>query len=306
LNRAIAFTRRALLAVVAGLVFTTPAAAAGSDLSLNGETLLWRLDPPGGGAPSYMVGTIHIVDERLQPSIDRALVRLEEAGALVVEVDISDAAQLDVMQAMLLTDGRALPDIIGEDQFARLAEIGAAYQLPAFFLRQLAPWGAALMISVPADQIEKMAAGAPVFDQSLVDAAQLRGLPVETLETVQEQIAAFAGHPEADQVTMLDQALDLHPQLGAMVAEMIDRYLEDDLAGLTAVALREMETGDVGLNQRVLDLLITERNQRMAERVLPLIESRPHLVAIGAMHLPGETGVLNLLAERGWTVTPAP
>ena len=310
MDRLISFSRRMLLGLAAGLAFTISPATispvgAEADLALHGETLMWRLIPADGGAPSYLVGTIHIADDRLRPAIDRGVERLEETGALVVEVDISDAAQLDVMQAMILSDGRSLPDLIGEDQYARLIAIGEAYGMPDFFLRQLAPWGAALMISVPAEQMERIMAGAPVLDQSLVNAAETRRLPVETLETIEEQVAAFAGHPEADQVTMLGQALDMHPQLDGLVEEMLERYLADDLAKLAAIALREMETGDAALNQRVLDALIVERNHRMADRVIPLIEARPHLIAIGALHLPGPEGVLNLLAQRGWTVEPA-
>ncbi|MGF1624711.1 MAG: TraB/GumN family protein [Alphaproteobacteria bacterium] len=296
---------RRALALAAALVLATSAGVAGADTSRFGETLLWRLDPPGGGQSSYLLGTIHVVDERLQPAIARALERLDETGALVVEVDVSDAAQLDVINAMLLPDGRTLPEIIGGDQFDRLAEIAAGYGLPAEFLTRLAPWGAALMISVPVEQIERMASGAPVFDQSLVDAADARRMPVEILESVEEQIAAFADHPEADQVTMLGQALDLHPRLDAMVAEMMDRYLDDDLAGLAEVALREMDMGDDGLSERVLAALIVDRNHRMAERVIPLLETRPHLVAVGALHLPGPEGLLNLLTQAGWTVKPS-
>jgi hypothetical protein len=47
--------------------------------------MMWRLDPPGGGAASYLVGTVHLIDDRLEPAIERALVRLAETGALAVE-----------------------------------------------------------------------------------------------------------------------------------------------------------------------------------------------------------------------------
>lgn len=293
-------------AVAFGVALSAPAGAAESlDLTLYGDTLLWRLDPPGGGAPSYMVGTIHVVDARLEPAVARAEARLQETGALVVETDLSEAGQLDVMSAMMLTGGRTLPDIVGDALFARLVTIAETYGMPSFFLSQLAPWGAAMMISMPAEQLEAMAAGQAVFDQRLVDSADAWSLPVETLESLEEQIQAFADHPEADQVMMLEAAIDMHPRLDAMVTEMIDLYAADDLVGLTEVALQEMDMGDPELSERVLDALIVERNHRMAERVLPLLLEQPHLVAIGAMHLPGEEGVLNLLAQQGWTVQPA-
>ncbi|MEZ5670245.1 MAG: TraB/GumN family protein [Alphaproteobacteria bacterium] len=294
-----------LCTALAALALAAPASAAAADYALYGDTLLWRLDPPGGGAPSYAVGTIHMVDPVLEPSLQRARDRLREAGALIVETDVSDAAQLDVVAAMILTDGRALPDLIGKEAFDRLAAIAEDYGLPGIFLRTLAPWGAALMISVPAEQMQRMAAGDAVFDQALIDSAQAWGLPVETLESIDEQIDAFAGHSEADQITMLLHAIEVHDQLDAMVEAMLARYVAGDLAGLAELALVEMSAGDETLDARVLDALITDRNRRMAERMLPLLAQHPHLVAIGAMHLPGEEGVLNLLAQQGWKISPA-
>lgn len=297
---------RVFLTAGMAMALAVPALGGEFDLSLNGDTLMWRLDPPDGGAPSYMVGTIHMVDDRLGPAIDRAMRRLDETGALVVETDVSELAQLNVMQAMMLQGDRSLPDIVGEDVFDRLLAVAEPYGMPAYFLRKLAPWGAAMMISVPADQVRAMAAGGAVFDQLLVNAAEARAMPVETLEAIDEQVAVFADHPEADQVSLLVAALEMHPKLDAMVAEMVGRYVADDLAGLAEVAMREMDMGDEELSERMINALIVDRNRRMAERVAPLLQSRPHLVAIGAMHLPGEVGVLNLLAQRGWTVAPAP
>ncbi|MGF1624720.1 MAG: TraB/GumN family protein [Alphaproteobacteria bacterium] len=293
--------KRAALAIGAALSLTAPAAA---DPSLYGDTLMWRLEPPGGGEPSYMVGTIHLADARLQPSIDRAIERLRETGALVVETDMSDAALADIVAAMMLTNGRTLPDVIGEAQFARLMVIAEDYGIPEEGLLPFAPWAVAMMLSVPADQLEAMATGDGVFDQRLIASAQAWTLPVETLEPTEEQIAVMSGYSETEQVAMLTATIEVHPQLHEILNEMLDAYLADDLAGLASVAMQQYESGDAQTD-RVLDALITERNHRMAARVIPMLEQRPHLIAIGAMHLPGPDGVLNLLAEQGWTVVPA-
>jgi uncharacterized protein len=296
--------KRAAFTVTAALALTT-SALAGTDFTLYGDTLMWRLEPPGGGAPSYMVGTMHLVEPRLEPAIDRALERLRETGALVVETDLAGASGSEFSTAMMLTDGRALPDIIGEDEFARLLAIVEPYGIPESAASQYAPWGATLLVSMPADQVQHQAAGEAEFDQRLVDAAAAWALPVDFLEPIAEQIAVFADHPEQDQVAMLASALDLYPELDALTARMIDAYVADDLTQLADVVMRRFHWGDEALTARMVDMLITDRNQRMAERVIPMLEAHPHLVAIGAMHLPGPDGVLNLLAEQGWTVVPA-
>jgi uncharacterized protein len=295
--------KRAAHAIAAALSLIAPAAAA-PDLSLYGDTLMWRLEPPGGGEPSYIVGTIHLADPRLQPSIDQALERLQETGALVVETDMSDPSMADIAAAMLLTDGRTLSEIVGEEQFARLAVVAETFGMPAESLQQFAPWAVAMLLSFPADQMEAMAAGDGFFDQRLVASAEAWALPVETLEPIEEQIAMLSSGPEEVQVAMLGSLIEMRPQMQVMMGEMVEAYLVDDLAGLAAAAMQQFEAGDEA-SDRMLDAMITERNHRMAERVIPMLEEQPHLVAIGALHLPGTEGVLNLLAEQGWTVVPA-
>jgi uncharacterized protein len=295
-------------ALAVGLVLSLPADAAGPDreLLLNGESLMWRLDPPGGGAPSYVVGTMHLVDERLDPAVARAIGRLEEAGALAVEIDIDDVVAARMGERMSLPPGRDLAAIIGAESFASLAAIAAEYGMPAEALAQVAPWAAAMMIGIPAEQLEATAAGEPELDQQLVDAAVARGLPVASLETIDEQIDAFASGPEADQVALLAHMIEGHAGLAGVYDEMTDLYVADDLAGLMGLGLAGIDVGDPEVTARVVEAVLLVRNRRMAERMVPLLEAQPHLVAIGAMHLPGREGVLELMRARGWTVTPAP
>ena len=52
------------------------------------------------------------------------------------------------------------------------------------------------------------------------------------------------------------------------------------------------------------ETLIVNRNYVMVERMLPILESRSALVAVGALHLPEETGIVTLLRNEGYTVSP--
>lgn len=295
------------LILAVGLALTVPAGAADADpeLLLNAESLMWRLDPPDGGAPSYVVGTFHFVDTRLDPAVARAIGRLEETGALAVEITIDETTAPRMAERATLPPGRTLLAMIGLDHFTRLAKIAADYGIPAAMLDRLAPWMVTMTIAMPIEQLEAVAAGAPELDQQLVDAALARGLPVTPLETIDEQIDAFAG-PEADQVGMLLQVIEQHADLDPLYDQMMDRYVADDLASLMKIALASFNAGDAEATERVMEAVLLARNRRMAERMVPLLEAQPHLVAVGAMHLPGREGVLELMRARGWTVTPAP
>ena len=54
-----------------------------------------------------------------------------------------------------------------------------------------------------------------------------------------------------------------------------------------------------------MQVLIDKRNANMAERALPHLNAGSVLIAVGAMHLPGEAGLVHLLRERGFEITPA-
>ena len=79
-----------LVALGCAIALAAPADAA--DYDLYGDSLWWRLVPPGGGAASEIVGTIHVVDPAVEPTVERALDRLDAIGGLVVEIDMDAAA----------------------------------------------------------------------------------------------------------------------------------------------------------------------------------------------------------------------
>ncbi len=293
--------------VGAGLGGGAPALADShaADHQVYGDTLIWRLTPPDGGPASHIVGTMHVPDERLEPILQRALAQLDGADMLIVEADVTGEAQMAIAAQMMMTDGSQLADLIGQQLYDRLVEIGAAYGMPSFFLRTLKPWGAAMLISVPPEQMTRMAAGEEVFDQRLISAAQAQGTPVLYLEDIQEQIDAFSDYSLDQQVAMLDFAIRLYPQLDGMFARMMELYVSDDLAGLAYFALEEMTVDDPALSDAISENLIYQRNANMAERIAEMSAGQAALVGIGALHLPGERGVLNLLAAEGWTVEPA-
>jgi uncharacterized protein YbaP (TraB family) len=80
-------------------------------------------------------------------------------------------------------------------------------------------------------------------------------------------------------------------------------YLAGNLADLSALADEGFAELDPALSGRIQQRLIADRNRHMAERLEPLLNQGRLFVAVGALHLPGEGGVLNLLAQRGYRIT---
>jgi uncharacterized protein YbaP (TraB family) len=123
------------------------------------------------------------------------------------------------------------------------------------------------------------------------------------LETVEEQLDAFTGYSDREQIDMLMLTLASIAEIDGYYARMKAAYLADDMAALQTLADEGFALMEPSLARRHEKKLVIDRNHRMAKRLAPLLEQGGAFVAIGALHLPGEDGVLNLLAAQGYRVT---
>ena len=289
---------RAGLAMLATIIAVGSLAAVPAAAQRYERGLLWRIE--GGAAQaSHVFGTIHLADKRvaqLPPAVSSAL---QEARSLSIEVGFDPASLVALAGRMIFQDERDLPGVAGPELYQKAVTLTARLGLPEPALRRFRPWAIALLLSAPPQD------PAGVLDVVLAGAARAQGKPVHELESMEEQVAVFEGLPDADQVVLLRQAVEGYERLPGTISRVIEAYLAGDLAGMSRIS-DEMPGADANakrlhavVNRRLLD----ERNVRMAERLQARLKEGGALVAIGALHLYGEKGVLAELAKRGWRVT---
>ena len=266
-----------------------------------GTGVLWTVER-AGAAPSYVFGTLHLTDEwvtTLPAPVARAAASVD---SLTVEVVRTPDQQAKSIRKMMLTDGRRLDGILGPGLFARAAAIAGRYGLPKEGLKRLKPWAVLVTISVPPAELKRLASGKLPLDLILIKRARARGIPVHALETIGEQLDLFDGLALDDQVTMLRQAVEDNGRIAEYTAKITRYYLARDLQGL----LDWMEKMAAGNDPRMREIfwtrLVDARNRVMVTRMQPRLAEGNAFVAVGAAHLPGEKGILNLLAEQGYTV----
>ncbi len=281
------------------LAFLAPPASAQEPYS---QGRLWMVEA-ADVAPSYLVGTMHSADPAIATPWPALVQVMDRVDSVTVELVMDDAVMATMGQAMMLNDGRTLADIAGPERMARIQAAGAAYGFPPEALQQFRPWAVNMIFSVPPSEMQRQATGAPMLDNVLRLHAEERGIPVYGIETVDEQLALFADYGEADQLALLDVTLEAQPQAEAQFIGLRKSWLAGDLGGLYDAAMDMPATDSADLMNGFVTRLIQERNFRMAERISGLLDQGNALVAVGALHLPGDEGLLALLEEQGYVVS---
>ena len=293
--------RRALLAMAAcGALFWPGLSPAGASARKRYDAgLLWRVERVGAPA-SHVFGTIHLADARVAEPREAVLVALARSRTLAIEVAVDAMVDPSVFDLEQLADGQQLESLIGADTYARTRQVLAGRGVPERVIARMKPW-AAMMAVVSAGPRDASLA----LDSRLLAAARRARLRVEALELVEEQIASFDALPMASQVALLKHAL-AHPQaLEDENETMIRAWLEGDLVTLMHFPAR-MDSLNPGVGQHYDELvrhLVHDRTVLMHHRLMPSLRSGRVFVAVGALHLQGEKGLLALIEADGYLVT---
>jgi uncharacterized protein YbaP (TraB family) len=258
--------------------------------------LLWRIET-SGGPTSYLFGTMHIEDPEVVTLPAPVQKAFDQAGGVTLEVVLDPQSLLAMATAFLLTDGSTLESHVGKQLYQRSVKAMSAHGMPEVMVARMKPWAVAVTLMTPPPET------GVVLDLKLYQDALAQGKPVTGLESPMEQMSLFDSFSGQEQLALLEDTLDNMGDLPRMFADIKAAYLERDLARLVKVSDDSMRDKDPRLVEEFNRKLITERNQRMVERMQPLLQDGQQFIAVGALHLPGKNGILQLLSDQGYRVT---
>lgn len=263
------------------------------------EALYWAFSQAGKPA-GYLLGTIHSEDPRVLDFPDSFIEQLNANTFFAMEMvpDLPTLARLT--EYMHYQDGSTLVGRIGPDRFAQLKQALSDYSLPADWIGRMKIWAAMMTLSMPPPE------SGLFMDFSLSLRAAGAGLKVVGLETLEEQLSFLEAMPAEQQIELLDHALREYDKVDTVHTQMVERYLEGDLEALAAFAVEQMQELRPESRDYFMQQGIVARNLRMLENLLPYLEQGPVFVAVGSLHLAGETGLIALLRNRGYTLEPLP
>lgn len=292
--------RRAIATALALLVLLAGGAAAQDGRFDRG--VLWRLDPPDGGKPSHLLGTMHVADPRVLDVPAPVLEALAASDTAVFELIEGQGAQQAVAASMFYDDGRTLDEVLGPELWQQTLAVARPYGLTSPLVRRYKPWGLMVIFSLPVEQMRMMMEQGTVLDSLLQERAAADGKALVGLETAAEQIAVFEAMDEDDQIALLAALVASKAENDLAFELMLRFYLERDLAGLAAIDEALENSLEAGVVARFMERLKTARDALMFERLQPLLADGGLFIAVGALHLTGESGLLERFAAAGYGV----
>ena len=268
------------------------------------------------GQEMYLMGTIHVGDERTGFLPEAVYAALDGSDALAVELDTAafeeamttDAALAAQISALYLNaDGSATSTMLDEDdriEAVRLLTFSGNYNAmvelmkPAIWNQSIDNYYLTFDRGITADK---------GLDARLVKRAKESGKEIREIESGLQQMEMLTGFSTDLQLLLLDQSLEM--TAAEYCAEARDLYEawcrgdEVELRSLLVEDLSDMTEEELALYQEYIDAMIIGRNETMLEAAKEYLESGETVFyAVGLAHLLQENGLVDALAEAGYTV----
>jgi len=299
--------------LVAG-IFALHALASSAEDWTNGQGVLWKVEY-GGRAPSHILGTMHSADERVLDLPEAARAAFEAADTLALELVLTTPeagyrARAALLQGLVLTDGRTLDEIIGADWYEQVAVMLERNRVPRRVSRFITPSAAYQLMHIPKPKLD--ANGLPIapLDIRLELDAREAGKRVLPLEFLKEQTVLFESDDEETEVQLLLSLVKLAERHGgldryfeALNELLVELYEAGDIAAILEVSYPPLPPERRQKAAEAINKLLFRRNARMVKRMNALLTNGNAFIAIGAGHLPGRKGVINMLVQRGYKIS---
>ncbi len=265
----------------------------------SGKSLLYQIYGNGLLQPSYIYGTIHIMnneDFTIGKNVEK---KLKNAALLVMELDLGEADLADLAARSLFAEGKSIQDYISAEDYDTLKTFFAdsvgvdpmvfemAYaKMKPIFMEQLI-------------YFKYVGENPSSYENSFADLAEGKNIPVKGLETFNEQLAVLDEFPLEEQVQHLLHTVKNYSIESKNMDKLFELYMAQDVEGLF-----DFVTGAEYSSDEFEETLIYKRNAKWIPKIAEIIRDNNAFIAVGAGHLGGNKGIIKLLKDKGYTVEP--
>jgi uncharacterized protein len=284
-----------------GLIVSLVALTSFAQSNKENNTLLWKISGNGIAKPSYLFGTVHMIckeDAFLSNNLVKAI---ENADRVYLELDMDNLFEMiGAMTKMKMNNDTTLADLLTPEEYllAKKYFEEKVTMLPFSVLETYKPLVASSLLMEASTACDAQVA----MEQLIMEEAKKNKKRIDGLETMAYQMSIFDSIPYKVQAQELFKSIsagDKESDGDKEFKELMKAYKDQDLKKLGEM----ISKSDQGMMQYE-DVLLNNRNRNWVVKLKTLLKDKALVIAVGAGHLPGDKGLINLLRKEGYTVTP--
>lgn len=264
---------------------------------LQSQSLLWEISGNGLKEKSYLFGSIHIQDKRVFNQDSLVWNRFEAAPYFAMEFDVEKVNQMEMANRMMMQ--KTYEELLSEEDYQLFEKAVTAYAgIPMTAAQRIKPFFISTLISqsfLPKDEKDPM-------DLFFLKKARAAGKKVLELESFAEQMNVIDSVPFDEQLESLRKLIrqpDIKTYLQKELESLIEAYLSQNDKKLYKLMVESEDSSEVFMKK-----FIHDRNHKMVKRIRIFAANGSTFIVVGSGHLSGEEGLVKLLKNAGYTLTP--
>ncbi len=264
------------------------------------QSLFWKISGNGLEKPSYLYGTMHVQDQRIFNFKDGVMKAFNEAEIYAMELNMDSINPLELQKKLVMDSTHSLKTLLSKDEYILVEDyFRDSLKQPLFLFNKMQPLFTTQLVTAKDLGTEQKEA----LDIYFFNKAKKQDKVTIGLETMEEQVDAFSSIPYHKQAEGLVEAVKKGMTLDTTETSMddlVEYYVKEDLDKLLEISTESEDDPEV--SKIFNETFLIDRNQKMANRSIQYLTKGSTFIAIGAAHLPGDQGVIQLLRGKGYTV----
>jgi uncharacterized protein YbaP (TraB family) len=267
------------------------------------KSLLWKIYGNGAKDTSYLYGTIHMIEKKDFVVSKTLKNRFKKTESLVMEIqlDMDPAAKAFIKDNALYPNGKSIKDYLNETDYnyfqTYLKDSMKMGVIKVKICEMMRPFYAQSLIM--ADQMKNSESYEKSFHKMAKKKEKLG------LETIQEQMSILAsGELDVQVKDFIRDIKDGKLNASSEMAKLVSFYKNQDIQGLYNEMIVSMEKDGGKIGGVTKEDFLDNRNKRWIPKLADFMKNKTLFIAVGAGHLAGEFGVIQLLRNQGYTVLP--
>ena len=270
--------------------------------SQNRNSLLWKIQSKESKNISYVFGTIHMIPKDKWLFNDKMQQAFDQCEEIIFEVDMNQltdmSRMLEVLQMANMSGDTTLQDLLTTQDYEKVQNKLKESGMPIFLFEKMKPLFLTMFggdMDMQFGNMDNMVS----YEMKLNELATNQGKKTSGIETLEEQMSVVDKIPLPVQAQMLMRSFEDGASDSDDYQDMVQLYLDQNID-----AMQESINDTNQLESKYMQYLLDDRNKRWINRIDNKIKSTTFFLAVGAGHLAGENGVLELLKKSGYKVTP--